>query len=1028
MELIYPQIVTGADLLRGINKLNYVAPLLSRRGATAAAIMNKKMYGVPSFYKTMNKYGIKPIIGLSVMLDVGEEQAVLVYVYAKTNEGFHNLLKMSSAISITTEETLPLHWLQAYSTGCIVLCPMTDATWDGCRDEDTLNLIIRHHQGQETYIGISRPGGGGHAEESHIEILAEATSLQIAAIYESRYVFKEDFFAFKAAQAIRSGEKINELDDQLDVHQFAYLPELGEIQEWFKDRPQWLETMQTILLSCHVELKKNGFLMPKYPLPEGEDAASYLMKKCTEGLLGRIETINPIYKERLDYELTMIQQMEFTDYFLIVEDFIRFATNAGILTGPGRGSSAGSLVAYALGITDVDPIKYGLIFERFLNPERVTMPDIDIDFADNRRLEVIEYVAGKYGKAHVAQIITFGTLSTRAVARNVARVFGFTTEEMNYVAGLISSRSRMTLQKAYDESTELREWIQMEPIRRKWFETALTLEGLPRNASTHAAGVVLAPHPLVNTVPLQDGEDGLYLTQWPMGDVEESGLLKMDFLGLRNLTLLDRIRAMIRFDKGIYLNFEQIPLDDELTYKIFQNGDTIGVFQFESPGMRDTLKLIQPNRFEDIFAINALYRPGPMDHITSYHRRKNGQEQIRYLHPSLEPILRETYGIIVYQEQIMQIAVQVAGYTMGEADLLRRAISKKNRDVLNNEQLKFTERAIANGIPKQSALDIYELIVKFADYGFPKSHAVAYSLISYRLAYLKANEPAYFYAAFLTSLAGNHEKIIEVMREATARGIKFLAPSINKSKFNFTVEKGAVRIGLRTIQGITASFYEQVKKARETSLKWKTMFDCAAALGSENFTEKTATQLIKAGAFDEFGQSRGVLLASIDAAISHALFIGPNEEDLLSSVMQSIANPKYSPSSDIPRMKMLEYEREALGFYLSEHPAVEVKKMLNESFADVIAIDEMRERSNVTIIGLVTEIKRIRTKKGESMAFVKVQDETGVISCTFFPRQYAAFSVQLREMNILHVMGTVERRRGTPQVIVQNMKVVVETV
>lgn len=1026
MELVYPQIVTGADLLRGINKLNYVAPLLSRRGATAAAIVNSKMYGVPSFYKTMRKYGIKPVIGLTVMLDLGEDQAVLIYVYAKTDEGYQNLLKMSSAVAITREETLPLHWLKAYSAGCIILCPMTDHSWDGVRNERTLNLIIQHNYGQQTYIGVSRSGGEAHTDEPLIESIAEATALKIAAVYETRYVLKEDLFAFKTAQAIRLGEKLNEQKNKWDAYEFAYLPELNEIQEWFSDRPEWLEMIQSILSSCHVEMKPKNLIMPKYPLPHGENASTHLARKCEEGLIERIKVLNKEYKSRLNYELDILNQMGFTDYFLIVEDFISYAENAGILTGPGRGSSAGSLVAYALGITDVDPIKYGLIFERFLNPERVTMPDIDIDFADNRRLEVIEYVAEKYGKAHVAQIITFGTLSARAVARNVARVFGFTTEEMNYVAGLIPSRSRMTLQKAYEESKELRDWIQMEPIRRQWLETAISLEGLPRNASTHAAGVVLAPSPLVDVVPLQDGEDGLYLTQWPMGDVEEQGLLKMDFLGLRNLTLLDRIRTMIRYDKGITINFEQIPLNDKKTYSIFKKGDTIGIFQFESPGMRDTLKLIQPSCFEDIFAINALYRPGPMDHIPSYHRRKNGQEQIRYMHPSLEPILRETYGIIVYQEQIMQIVVQIAGYSMGEADLLRRAISKKNRDVLDEERYKFTTRAMANGIPKQSAIDVYELIVKFADYGFPKSHAVAYSLISYRLAYLKANEPAYFYAALLTSMAGNNEKIIEVMREATSRGISFLPPSINASRFNFTVEKGAIRIGLKSIQGITANFYEQVRKARESSPKWKTMFDCAAALGSDNFTEKIVTQLIKAGAFDEFGQSRGVLLASIDAAISHALFIGPKEEDLLSSVMQSIANPKYTPSSDIPRMKMLEYEREVLGFYLSEHPTVEIKKSLGGTFADIISVNEMQERSTVKIVGLVTEVKRIRTKKGESMAFVKLQDETAIVSCTIFPRQYASFSVNLKEMNILYIEGTAETRRGTPQVIVQNIKVIVE--
>lgn len=1022
MKLVYPQIVTGADLLRGINKLNYVAPLLARRGAIAASIVNAKMYGVPSFYKVMKKYGIQPVIGLTVQLMVGEGQVVLIYVYAQTEEGYRNLLKMSSAISITDEETLPLQWLEAYSAGCHVVCALTDVSWDECRTEATVTLIKQHHATQSVYIGVSRPGGTRHVEESLIETIAESTELPIIAMYESRYVMPEDSFAFKTASAIRSGEKLTEQNDQ-DSYAYSYLPEQEELNTWFEDRLNWLETAAEMLLSCQVELKESSLLMPKFPLPDGEEANRYLAERCQRGLSERIGLLSDAYKARLHYELSIIQEMDFADYFLIVEDFIAFASTSNILTGPGRGSSAGSLVAFSLGITDVDPLQYGLIFERFLNPERVTMPDIDIDFADHRRQEVIEYVANKYGKAYVAQISTFGTLSARAVARNVARVFGFTMEEMNYVANLIPSRAGITMEKAYEQSSALRDWIQMEPIREKWFQTALLLEGLPRNASTHAAGVVLSPKPLVNLVPLQLGDDGMYLTQWPMGDVEAQGLLKMDFLGLRNLTLLDRIRTMIRYDKGVAIDFEQIPLNDPLTYAVFQRGETTGVFQFESAGMRETLKLIRPSRFEDLFAINALYRPGPMDHIPSYARRKNGHEKINDLHPSLVPILKETYGIIVYQEQIIQIFVQVARYTMGEADLVRRAISKKDHEVLNKERAKFIARAVENGVQEQVADDIYALIVKFADYGFPKSHAVAYSLISYRLAYLKANEPAYFYAALLTSLTGNNEKINEVIREATARGITFLSPSINHSKLNFTVEKGAIRIGLRSIQGINVNFYEQVKKMRQSPLTWRSMFECAAALGGEVFTEKTAEQLIKAGAFDEFGQSRGVLLASIDAAISHALFIGPSdEENAFSAVLQSIASPKYSPEIPITRMQLLEYEREVLGFYLSEHPTAEVKKTISEPITDIQEITDLETRKPVQIVGLITEIKKIRTKKGELMAFVKVQDETETISCTFFPKQFSANDAVLIEMSIVVIKGTVERRRGITQILVQSMR------
>lgn len=1009
MALVYPQIITGADLLRGINKLNYIAPLLKSRGATTAAIVNSKMYGVPSFYKVMKKYGIKPVIGLSVKIEI-EGKSVLLYVYAKNEEGYRNLLKMSSAISITDSALLPLQWLEAYSAGCIVICPMTHKSWDELRAVEILNLVINHSQAASIYIGVSRLGGVRHAEEYVIEELAASMSLQVTAVYESRFADSEDSFAYEVAQAIRSGEKLSERTDYQGEYEDAYLPEENELETWFSDRPLWLENSASLLSSCAVEIKNRDFLMPKFPVPQKESALSYLEKKCTEGLMKRIGTIEQGYRERLAYEISVIHEMDFTDYFLIVEDFMRFAADHHILTGPGRGSSAGSLVAFALGITDVDPIKYGLVFERFLNPERITMPDIDIDFADNRRMEVIEYVAQKYGKMYVSQIITFGTLSARAVARNVARVFGFTMEEMSYLSSIIPNRLGITLRAAFEESNQLREWISMDPQREKWFQAASSLEGLPRNASTHAAGVVLSPNPLVEIVPLQAGGDGIYLSQWPMGDVEDQGLLKMDFLGLRNLTLLDRIRSMIRYDKGVLINFEKVPLDDEKTYELFKHGDTTGVFQFESVGMRETLKLIRPNRFEDLFAINALYRPGPMDNIPMYSRRKHGKENITYLHPALEPILAETYGVIVYQEQIMKIAVDFAGYTMGEADLLRRAISKKNREVLNQEGAKFTQRAVANGIPEHSAVSIYELIVKFADYGFPKSHAVAYSLISYQLAFLKTHETPYFYAALLSSTAGDHNKIVELIREAESRGITFLPPSVKRSTFGFSVEKGAIRIGFSSIKGITLNFYNELRDIRKNGEHWRTMFDFAAALGSENFTEKVVTQLIKAGALDGFGETRAVLLASIDAAISHADF------------SESVGSPKYTPGEPKSRMEILEDEREVLGFYLSEHPVTELKKLSTEKINDIVSISEMNDRARIKVIGLIIEIKKIRTKKGEAMAFVKVQDETGTVSCTFFPRQYDSFNTHLVNMNMIYIQGTVEKRRGTPQILIQEVE------
>lgn len=1019
MTLVYPQIVTGADLLRGIIKLDRLAPLLQRRGAVSVAIVNSKLYGVRSFYKVMRKYGIHPVFGLSIPLEIGEKETPLVYVYAKDDEGYRNLLKISSAVATRDKETLPIQWLKAYSSGCILICPLTDASWEPLNDE-SIKSILTIIEDSTVMIGISRSGGVRHAKEEKIQELAEGMALPVVAVHEARYIDPKDDFAYEVADAIRTGYKLNDPAKPRNDFHAAYLPEEKELAQWFEDRPEWLENMTAMLLTCTASLPPTESLMPVYPVEEGETATTLLEKNSLAGLQRRIAKVNETYLERLHYEIGVISKMGFADYFLIVEDFMRYAKEQQVLTGPGRGSSAGSLVAFALGITDVDPIRYGLIFERFLNPGRITLPDIDIDFADNRRGEVIDYVARKYGKARVAQIITFGTLSARSVARNVARVFDFSNEEMSFLSKEIPNRHGTTLQVAVESSKRLREWIAMDPVRARWLDAALALEGLPRNASTHAAGVILSPIPLVEAVPLQSGGDGIYLTQWPMGDVEEQGLLKMDFLGLRNLTLLDRIRAMIAYDKGIRIDFESIPLDDEKTFQLFRNGDMTGIFQFESEGMRDALRMIRPNQFEDIFAINALYRPGPMDNIPLYSRRKNNNEKITYIHPLLETVLAETYGVIVYQEQIMEIAVRVAGFTMAEADLLRRAVSKKKREVLQKERIHFTESAVENGFPEKAAIAIYDLIVKFADYGFPKSHAVAYSLISYRLAYLKAHEPAYFYAALLSSMTGNNEKTMELLREAGSKGIQILPPSVNRSKYMYTVEKGAIRIGLGIIKGVTPTFYETLKQARKSDGNWKTMFDMAVSLGGEVFTEKSIRPLIKAGALDLFGETRDVLLSSIEAAIAHALFIRPDDgEDLFGGMMQSLASPKYSPGSSMTRMTLLEYEREVLGFYLSEHPAFEAKKMAKESLDPIISIASIPDRTPVKLIGLITDIKRIRTKKGEAMAFLTLQDETGQISCTLFPKQYIASNNDLAEMGMLRVEGIVERRREQPQIIVQ---------
>ncbi|WP_432352217.1 DNA polymerase III subunit alpha [Sporosarcina sp. A2] len=1022
MKLVYPQIITGADLLNGIIKLDRLAPLLQRRGAVSVAIVNSTLSGVRSFWKVMMKYGIHPVIGLSVKIELTTGETPLCYIYANNEQGFRQLMKVSSAAATKEPSTLPEKWLKSYTANCTVVFPLTDPSWNTIRTEETLRHVTALCSTPQIYIGIARPQGVLHPEEEMIEQLANTANLSILACSEARFIDPEDSFSYETAQAIRDGYKLNDPERPQNIHTNSYVPEQHQLEEWFAGKEQWLEYSVEMLLSCNVQLPEKQLLMPKFPVGAHETVAQVLEQNCRIGLQHRLGTLSPSYEERLRYELHVIGEMGYADYFLIVQDFIMYARQQDIEVGPGRGSSAGSLVAYSLGITAVDPLKYGLIFERFLNISRVTMPDIDVDFADTRRMEVVEYVAEKYGKAHVAQIITFGTLTAKSVARNTARVFGFSSEELTRISKLLTEAPGNTLQEKVGQSPTLQNWIESDEVHAKWYTASLALEGLPRNASTHAAGVILSPIPLVETVPLQSGGDSIYLTQWAMNDAEEAGLLKMDFLGLRNLTLLDRIRKMIRYETEENFELDAIPLQDERTFELFRQGDMLGIFQFESPGMRKALREIAPDTFGDIYAINALYRPGPMENIPLYSKRKKGKAPIAYMHPALEPILKETYGIIVYQEQIMQIAVQIAGFTMGEADLLRRAISKKKRDILMQERVHFTESAERNGFPAHIAGDIYELIVKFADYGFPKSHAVAYSLISYQLAYLKANKPEYFYAGCLSVLAGSPEKTSEFMREIRSKGISILGPSITKSKWSATTDDGSIRLGLSAVKGISYSFYTVLKQSREQHPSVKTLFDLSVAVGAENFSEKTIPPLVKSGTLDEFGQKREVLLATIDAARKHALYVRPTEgQDLFAGMMKGMASPKYSPGGTMTDMQRLEYEKETLGFYLSEHPIASFKKTLSIPVSTIADALERTVRTNVTLAGMLIDIKRIRTKKGEAMAFLELQDETGEISCTLFPKPYSIASSELKDQALLVLKGTVEVRNGQPQLVVQEL-------
>lgn len=1021
----YPQIRTSADLLKSTIRIDELIPFLRQQEAKACAIVNTKLYGLLPFWHEVKKAGIHPVVGLKVQINFSDEHTMPAILYAQTKIGYKNLLKISSSISIRDDELLPYRWLLGYSEGLIIVLPVIDEqeVW---LQSDSLNYMKQMAEAlpSKIFIGISRAEGNKSPLEEKAIHLGQQLRCRIIAIHECLFMKKEDHFSYEVANAIESGIKLSDRNQPLNKEQ-QYVPTVEEWKAWFFDHPEWLELGEQLLLSCKIDINNEQVYMPKYPLPEGVSAEDVLYEMAVTGLKERLQLAlpNEIYLDRLRYELSIINAMGYADYFLIVSDFMKYAHSAKILTGPGRGSSASSLVAYALQITQVDPIQYGLLFERFLNPERISLPDIDIDFVDTRRNEVIEYVAKKYGAKYVAQIITFGTLSAKAVARDVARMFNFESETLEMISRLIPNKIGITLEEAYTSSDKLRNWIEGEPIRRRWFDVAKKLEGLPRNASTHAAGVILSPIPLVEVVPIEKGHDDIYLTQWSMQEIEKQGLLKMDFLGLRNLTILEQIRKSIQFTTKVDIDFNMIPLNDQKTYELLQKGDTTGIFQLESEGMQNALREIKPTQILDIVAVNALYRPGPMEFIPTYARRKAGKEQVLMPHPVLEPILKETYGIIVYQEQIMQIANVMAGFSFGQADVLRRAVSKKNLDTLNEQKASFISGSMNQGFTREVAEEVYELIVKFANYGFAKSHAVAYSIISYQMAFLKANYPVHFYAALMTNSIGNPDKLFHYIQEAKNKGIEIERPSIQKSYRHFVVENGKIRFSLSTIRGVSQNFLKKLLELRTSHGKpFDDIFDMATSLSAAIFTRKEIEPLVKAGALDDFGKDRASLLATIETAIKHAKIVRPTEEDnLFSSNPMIFGKPKYVQVDPIPQKIKLQFEKEVLGFYLSQHPVTIERNKLANIQQNTKAIRNLRPNTYVKLVGMIDGVRQIRTKKGELMAFVQLSDEFGTISATLFPKEYNGVIGWIKEEIIVYVDGVLEIRNGKPQIIVKSL-------
>jgi DNA polymerase-3 subunit alpha len=1031
MPFIHLHVYSAFSLLSSTAHVGQLVQDAKAKGFSALALTDRNvMHGAVAFYKECLKQSLKPLLGLTVdvVSEVSPNESYPLVLLAKNNQGFQNLIKISSAVQTKSPEGIPVKWLKHYAAGLYALTPgsigeietyLTNSEADHALQ--TVELYKNIFGSGNFFLSLQNQGlpGQQHLIQQLSE-LGSSSGTPLAATNQVHYLNEEDSFAHECLLCIKNGDKLqDEGREKLGSNQF-FLKSAAEMSELFSDYPEALENTLKIADQCNVMLDFKSRHLPKYPVKAGEHAESLLETLCFSGMKNRYHTPTSEQLDRLKYELSVIKKMGFSDYFLIVWDFMKYARENGILTGPGRGSAAGSIVAYVLYITDVDPLQHNLLFERFLNPERISMPDIDIDFPDNRRDEVIEYVAAKYGELHVAQIATFGTLAAKAAVRDVGRVFGLNTKELERLSRLVPSRLGITLKAAIEESVGLRKFIEETETHKRVLQTAIKLEGLPRHTSTHAAGIVISEQPLTNVVPIQSGQSNVFLTQYSMDHLEEIGLLKMDFLGLRNLTLIQSILTSIFKETKKKLDIHTIPYDDEKTYRLLSKGESTGIFQLESEGMRKVLTKLKPTHFEDIVAVNALYRPGPMESIPLFIDRKHGRQPIDYYHPDLEDILKNTYGVIVYQEQIMQIASKMAGFSLGEADLLRRAVGKKKKEVLAQQRDHFVNGALDKGYDQKTANVIYDLIVRFADYGFNRSHAVAYSMIAYQLAFLKANYPLQFMAALLTSAIGNDTKIAQYARELQQMGIKLLPPSINKSAFSFLPEGEDVRYSLAGIKGVGIASLKEIFQARRKR-PFKDLFDFCIVVPQKVATRKVLEALVYSGAFDEFGYDRAVLLATIDVAIEHAQLVAPDDSgqiDMFSEAEFSL-KPKYTEVDPIRIEDKLALEKEVLGVYLSEHPVSIYEKEFQA--AGVKAISSPDTGGKRRLGAFITEQKKIRTKKGEAMTFLTLSDASGETEAVAFPAVFKQHGPALAQGKLVLVEGEFDQRDGKSQFIIKKV-------
>lgn len=960
-------IKTHYTLLSSMIKIPDLIIKAKEYGYQSIAITDTNMYGVMEFYKTCKKQEIKPIVGLE--LDFNGFKIVL---YAKNYLGYQNLIKLTT---IKSYEKITLENLITYSNNLILVLP-----YESRKLEKDLNKIYEH-----VFIGYKN-------------ICEKEDINNDNSVYfnETLYLEKTDSEYLKYLEAIKNGIVDEEFDKRNN-----YLKSIDEIDD--------LKNNKKIVELCNLKLEKNHNLLPKFNCPNNLDSHTHLKQICIKGLKKIFgDKVYQIYLKRLKYELDIINKMGFSDYFLIVEDYVRFAKEKNILVGAGRGSAPGSLVAYVLNITDIDPIKNQLLFERFLNPERITMPDIDIDFEYTKRHLVIDYCMKKYGIKKVAGIITFGTLASKQIIRDICRVVGIKSELTDKLSKLIDSKLSL---KDNLKSEKLRLFLTHNKNLNKIYNISSKLEGLKRHTSIHAAGIVMSNDNLDNYIPLDKSNDNHYLTGYSMEYLEDLGLLKMDFLGLKNLTILANTIEDVATTLNKEINLNDIPLDDSKTINLFNKGNTIGIFQFESEGMINFLKKYQANNFNDIVTAVALFRPGPMDNIDLYIKRKQLLEKTTYYHQDLEPILKSTHGIIIYQEQIILIASLLAGYTLGEADVLRRAMTKKNKSILIKEEIKFINGSIKNGYDKEVAKKIYDLILKFASYGFNKSHSVAYSKIAFQMAYFKAHFPAYFIKNLLNASIGSSINTKEYIYEAKLNNVKVIKPNINTSEDKYLVHKNNIIFPLNGIKNIGENATKKIIEERKKG-KFEDIFDFVKRTYGGSVNKKTILSLNDAGCFVELGIFRQTVCNNIDEIINYAEL----SYDLLDDYS---LKPIFENNVDYDQKTILLKELEIFGFYLTNHPVTSYKEEFN-SFLGIKDLNNYFDQV-ITIILHVDNIKVIKTKKDEDMCFLTCTDEINMIDVVMFPKIFNEYQ-DINNNDIVEIKARVEKRFDKLQLVVINLK------